>query len=270
MDRRGSRGLCASTPRRTWDTAPLPVSEQFQFWREVVWEAFVPVALSRLQEGPFPSAVTAWSLGRLGISTITSQPQTVVRTEAEIARRRGEVFFLNLPLTPATSASQGGRTARLEPGDFVLIDGSRPFELRFESCFTQISLMFPHELLAPLLADPWSSTAVRIPGDTGVGAIAAGAVRSLASAQGSFNRHEARAVTDHLAGLIALAAGGTQEAAPRSTSRQLLLQAALDEIERSLGDPELSPASVASAIGISTSYLHRLFADHGPSLGVGC
>jgi AraC-like DNA-binding protein len=245
----------------------IPVSEQFSFWREAVWEAFVPVALSRPQDGPFHSAVTAWSLGPLAISTITSQAQSVVRTETEIARRRGEVFFLNLPLSTGTSATQGGRTALLAPGDFVLIDGSRPFELTFDRSFSQVSLMLPHEVLMPVLADPWSATAVRIPGDSGVGAIAAGAVRSLASARGTFTRHEARAITDHLVGLIAVAAGSSQEPTQRSASRARLLQAALDEIERSLDDADLSPAAVASAIGISTSYLHRLFADHGPSLG---
>lgn len=244
----------------------MPESEQFSFWREVVWEAFVPVALSRPQEGPFHSVVTGWSVGALGVSTITSQPQMVARTDVEIARRRGDVFFLNMPLSPGTSAVQGGRTARLEPGDFVLIDGARPFELGFERPFSQISLMLPLDALAPILADPGSMTAVRIPGSTGVGAVAAGAIRGLASAQGSFNHHEARTVTDHLTGVIALAAGGVSTP-PRSGSRALLLQAALDEVERSLADPELSPARVASAVGISTSYLHRLFADHGPSFG---
>jgi AraC-like DNA-binding protein len=242
------------------------VSEQFSFWREVVWEAFVPVSLSRANEGAFHSAVTAWSLGPLGISTITSQPQTVARTDTEIARRRGEVFFLNMPLSAGTSATQGGRTACLHPGDFVLIDGSRPFELSFEKQFSQISLMLPHDTLAPALADPHSSTAIRIPGAVGAGAIAAGAVRALAFAEGSFNRHEARTVTDHIVGLIALAAGSVSTP-PRSASRGLLLQAARDEIERSLGDPDLCPSGVASAVGMSTSYLHRLFADHGPSFG---
>jgi hypothetical protein len=51
----------------------MPVSEQFPFWREVVCEAFVPVALSRVKDGPFHSTVTAWSLGPLAISTIASQ-----------------------------------------------------------------------------------------------------------------------------------------------------------------------------------------------------
>lgn len=266
MDRRGSRGAWASTRRRTWDTAARPPAEQFSFWREVIRDAFVPVELFRPQEGPFESAITAWSLGRLGISTITSEAQSVARTETEIARRRCEAFFLSMPLSAGTSAVQGGRAAWLQAGDLVLIDGSRPFERGFERSFSQISLTLPHDVLARALGDPWSSTAVRIPGSSGVGAVAAGAIRSLASAQGPFNHHEARGVTDHLVGLIALAVGSVT-AAPRSASRAALLQAALDEVERSLDAPDLSAARVATAISISTSYLHRLFADHGHTFG---
>lgn len=50
-------------------------------------------------------------------------------------------------------------------------------------------------------------------------------------------------------------------------SRAALTQAALDEVERSLGDPGLTPAVVAARVGISTRYLHQLFAARGPSFG---
>jgi len=52
------------------------------------------------------------------------------------------------------------------------------------------------------------------------------------------------------------------------TGYQLALtQAALDEVERSLGDPTLTPATVAARVGISTRYLHQLFSARGPSFG---
>jgi AraC-like DNA-binding protein len=45
------------------------------------------------------------------------------------------------------------------------------------------------------------------------------------------------------------------------------MQAMLDEVQRSLGDPNLSPSNVAERVGISTRYLHQLFAERGPSFG---
>jgi AraC family transcriptional regulator, positive regulator of tynA and feaB len=264
--RTAQRPLRGSTPERLLTTAKAPASEQFALWREIAGEAFVPVLISRRERGPFMSSVGARTVGGLGVSRIVSQPQSVARTSQQIVGRTGDVFFLNLPLSDGTVASQDGRTARPAKGDFVLVDSTRPFELEFEGGFRQISIAIPHDCLAPLLAAPWDATAVRVPGDRGVGAVAAGALRALAKNGGPVDRHAARALADQIAGLVALALGGVQKP-PASTNRALLLQAALDEVERSLGDPGLSPARVAERVGISTRYLHRLFADRGTSFG---
>jgi AraC family transcriptional regulator, positive regulator of tynA and feaB len=173
---------------------------------------------------------------------------------------------LNLPLTDSSFASQDGRTARLQRGDFTILDSSRPFELGFEADFQQISLTLPHDLLAPLLATPGDATAMRVRGDRGVGAVASGALRALAAAGGSYDRQAARSLTDQLVALVALALGGVT-APPASATRALLLQAALDEVERSLSDPDLSPSRVAERVAISTRYLHQLFSDRGTSFG---
>lgn len=255
-----------STPERIWSTSSAPESEQFPRWREVVEEAFVPVSLKRRDQGPFPSGVSARTVGALGVSRIASQAQSVARTSRQIERRPGDVFYLNLPLTEGTFASQNGRTAWLARGDFVVIDSTQPFELGFDREFQQVSLTLPHDCLAPLLAAPQDATAVRVPGDRGVGAVVSAALRALASTSGPVDRHAARALTDQVAGLVALALGGVQQH-PRSASRRLLLQAVLDEVEHSLEDPDISPSCIAQRVAISTRYLHQLFADHGPSFG---
>jgi AraC family transcriptional activator of tynA and feaB len=254
------------TPQRTWSTATVPESEQFAFWKEVVWEAFIPVSVARAGEGSFISSIAAGHVGPLGVSRIASPAQSVTRTPSQVSRQAGDIFFLNLPLTDRSSARQDGRTAQLKAGDFAIIDSSRPFELAFEDNFEQISLTLPHDLLAPLLATPDRATAVRVHGDRGVGAVASGALRALADASGSFDRQAVRSLTQHAAALVALALGGVT--APRaSATPALLLQAALDEAERSLSDPDLSPARVAERIAISTRYLHQLFSEHGTSFG---
>lgn len=262
----GSR-MFGSTTGRTWSTNGVPEGEQFSFWREVVAQAFVPVSLVRTRPaGAFASSATARRVGPVGVSRIVSAGQSVARTPSQIAGGAGDVFFLNLPLCDGSFAVQDGRSACLGSGDFAIVDSSRPFELRFERDFEQFSLTLPHDLLAPLLASARDATAVRVCGSSGVGMVAAAAIRAFALAEGSFDRCTARSLTGQLAGLIALALGGVQ-APPRSASRALVLRAALDEVERSLYDSELSPAQVSGRVGISTSYLHKLFADRGLSFG---
>jgi AraC family transcriptional activator of tynA and feaB len=253
-------------PQRRWSTATVPEPEQFAFWNEVVWEAFIPVSVTRTGEGPFLSSITASQVGPLAVSRIASPAQSVVRTSSQVSRQAGDIFFLNLPLSDNSSASQDGRTARLGKGDFAILDSSRPFELGFEDDFQQISLALPHDLLAPLLATPAQATAIRVRGNRGVGAIASSALRTLADTGGSYDRQAARSLTDQLAGLVALSLGGVT-ASPASATPALLLQAALDEVDRSLSDPDLSPTRVAERVAISTRYLHQLFSEHGTSFG---
>lgn len=255
-----------STPRRTWSTAAVPEGEQFTLWEEVVHEAFVEVSLTRAGTGPFVSAVAARSVGSLDVARIVSPAQSVARTSSQVNARPGDVFFLNLSLSGESFLSQDGRSARLAPNDFAIIDSGRPFALRFERRFEQVSLTLPHDLLAPLLSSPRDATALRVRGDRGLGAVASAALRALAASEESIDRHSARSLTDQLSGLIALALGGLR-APPAFASVALLLGAALEEIDRSLGDPELCPGHVAERVGISTRYLHRLFCDHGQSFG---
>ena len=256
----------ASTAERLWDTKRVASNEQFAVWREVVGQAFVPVSVSRAEAGPFPSTVRSSRVGAISVSLIESEAQLVRRTDHEIAAHRGDVFFLNLPLTAGASASQHSRHAYLSPGDFVLIDGSHAFELEFTRRFAQISLALPSETLAPLLANPEEATALAVSGGSGVGAVAVATIKAVARANAGLSRHEARALTDHLLGLIALAVGSVHSAPP-SLGRSLIAHAVLDQIRQHHDDPSRSPEVVARRVGISVSYLHRLMAERGASFG---
>jgi AraC family transcriptional regulator, positive regulator of tynA and feaB len=218
--------------RQRWTTAVPPESDQLPFWREVV-----------------------------------SDVRAVDRTVAAARRHSGDVFFLDMPLRGGSTVRQDGRIAELRPGDFAIVDAARPFRLDFDRGLEQLSLILPHELLLPLLAAPEAMTARAVRGDHGIGAVAAGALRPLfdgARAGDGIDGAMARRPAERLAALIALALGAGAAAAG---SRAALTQAALDEVERSLGDPDLTPAVVAGRIGISTRYLHQLFTARGASFG---
>jgi AraC-like DNA-binding protein len=237
-----------------WSTEAVAPDDRLAYWRDVVWQAFVPVTPEPLgPPEPFSGSVTASAIGALGAARIAADAQVVSRTAQQVRRDPGEVFFLNLPLTAGTWAAQDGREAWLAPGDFTLVDSATPFELGFAAPFEQLSFTIPTATLTRLLADPAGATARRVRGDTAT---------TFAGDAGA-----AATLGEHLTGLVALALGGLAPAAiPRRAD--VVLQLARDEIERSLGDPSLSPATVAAQIGISTRYLHRLFSESGgPSFG---
>jgi AraC-like DNA-binding protein len=239
---------------RGWDTRAL-------------WDAFGPADPERTGDGASAGSIDATAVGGLGVSRISSQQQSVSRTAVDMGDRAGGGYFLNLLLAGRSSIAQHGRVADLEPGDFALIDSDVPFELNVAGTCRQVSLTIPRELLAPLLAVPADATAVRVRGDSGVGAIASAAIRAVAEHTATLDRRAATAAATHVTNLVALALRGVAGTPRPSHHRRLLLQMATDEIAASYADATLSPAVVAARTAISVRYLHRLFADEGTSFG---
>jgi AraC-like DNA-binding protein len=95
---------------------------------------------------------------------------------------------------------------------------------------------------------------------TGVGAAARHALTALADnhlAEGTAIRLAA-----HTSGLLAIAVQQPAEPMPRSARGRL---AVLADLEKHLGDADLSPATTARRLGISVRQLHALFAGHDRS-----
>jgi AraC-like DNA-binding protein len=250
----------------SWQTDAVPRDEQFLYWREVVCQAFLPLAPERSGTGPFSGFVGARSLGPLTVALVGSQAQSVHRSPQLVEREAGDRIYLNLQVSGEGETTQDGRRVRLRPGDMATVDGTRPFELNFDADFEQLSVGFPLELLGPRLAVPRAASAVRVAGDSGLGALIAGQLGLLARSAVRLDDPAARMLAEHLAALLALALGRASTP-PRSARRALLLQAALDEIERRLPDPTLTQTSLALHLHISTRHLQRLFADQGTTVG---
>ena len=249
-------------PDRQWTTSAAPAGEQFPLWQEAVDAAFVPVTVRPTEPGSFPSEVAVHRLGSIELADFAAPPQSVSRTAEQVSHAAGDVFFLNLPLTGGASVRQAGRTTKLSAADFVVVDSDQPFDLDFGAPFRQISLKLPREVLTARLVATDDVLGARVDGGHGIGAVASAAIRATAEAAVALDRQAARELGDRLADLVALAVGGVRPQ-PAKAPRTLLLQAARAEAERRIGDPALSPATVAAQVGISTRYLHRLFSDDG-------
>ncbi len=203
------------------------------------------------------------ALGPLTFLRIHSGPRCHLhRAETPEA---GAPFFLNVQLRGSGRASQDGRTAHQRPTDLVLLDSARPFEIRFEEDSEQLRVVFPRSLVAARIAAPHAVTAIRVPGDGGLGAAVANRLRFLSDpadvdpAAGLF-------LAEQLAELVGLA---LRRASDRGLpeSRAAILQSALDEIEAGLPDTSLSAAVVAGRINVSKRYLQRILADDGETFG---
>jgi AraC-like DNA-binding protein len=108
-------------------------------------------------------------------------------------------------------------------------------------------------------------TAVRIPGQQGIGELVSQFLMQLAGQVDQY-RAPAAARLSNAALDVLVALLGYQldllSAVPAETHRRALLLRIHAFIDQHLGDPELSPSVIAAAHHVSVRYLHKLFQEH--------
>jgi AraC-like DNA-binding protein len=109
-------------------------------------------------------------------------------------------------------------------------------------------------------------SAVRIPGERGIGALSSQFLLQLARGMDQFSPAEAARLSILTLDVLTAALADTldvQSAVSAQTRRRALLARVHAFIQANLGDPQLSPAVIAAAHHISLRYLHQQFQQDG-------
>jgi AraC-like DNA-binding protein len=194
-----------------------------------------------------------------------SNRRVAERAQTHIRRLDLDVCEIEVHASGHGVVEQNGREARLAPGDFALLDLSRPCRCDYSSA-EFVAVVFPRALL-PLRPDELARlTGARIPGDRGLGALTSSLARQLPKRLDDCSPADrarlGTAVLDLVTAALTARLDGGKQVPPDSRRRELLSRV-LAFIEERLGDPDLSPAGIAAAHYISLRYLYRLFeAEH--------
>ena len=246
---------------RSWSTAAVPAREQFSYWREVICEAFTALDPTCSSSDRFESHVVQTDFGGTLMSDSISAAQSIVRGRREISRTPTEGFFLNYQLSGTCRVEQGDRQILVQPGQFYLVDTTRPFRQEY-SDWHVLCFFIPGHQLAPHLKAGETITAIPIcDSDGGIGTIAGSYMRSLQNCSRGLGPVARHAVATGLADLIGGTFGqlGAQERSTRQVVMDGLFEAIREHDVRVAADPELSAPSVATPFRNSTRTLQRLF-----------
>jgi AraC-like DNA-binding protein len=129
-------------------------------------------------------------------------------------------------------------------------------------------LRVPRERLLRYIGRPEHVIGVSMSGDSGLSGLASRHLRELWRTSQDFLRHGAlpRLIEINLQ-LLAAAYSAIPEASVEHSHPAAALRTQIVElIERELSDPDLTPASIAGKLGISTGYVHRAFARESSTL----
>ncbi|MFD2419902.1 AraC-like ligand-binding domain-containing protein [Amycolatopsis pigmentata] len=248
-------------------TAEVPARERFAFWREVSSKLWVPYDLRCAPdvESHFQARVGIGEFGPVQATVLTTTPHIVQRTERLIRQTDPEVFKVGCLIRGGGIMEQDGRQAGLCAGDLVLFDTSRPFRGWHSpggSASRLLLLQFPRSLLPLPAGDVRRLSGIPIRGGKGLGALASRFLLELARRMDEFDPAEAARLPMLTLDVLtaALASGlDAESSVPPHTARRALMARIHAFIRDNLGDPDLSPATIAAAHHISPRYLHKLF-----------
>lgn len=228
-------------------------------WQEFVCKTFAPANVDFPDVAPFAGKVTCNHLGALHVGTADAGAQRIVRTKRKILEHPEEHVLVTLLGQGSGVIAQRGREALLGPGDLVFYDTIRPFSAGFGDTFTATCFRIPRHLFPLPTRILERISGVRIQADDGIGRLVSPFLRTLAAEADTYvdASDMGTSAVELLSAAARQIAGDVAVAEDR---RPAVLSGIRSLIEQRLTDPELRPELIARAFGISTRYLHVLFA----------
>jgi AraC-like DNA-binding protein len=231
-------------------------------WSEVVGDSLVRVASRSLSEEPFSGRITHAVLDGIGLSTVESGAQEVVRTASLIARDSRSLLLVNVQTAGHSLARQDGRHAELSPGDLTVLDSTRPYALEFAEPFSQIVVQVPRQMLP---SHVWKASTALVLGDEGPGRVVTDFILGL-NRQQRDHPAVAAALLPHLVGLLESLLDWAAEESSGHPASALIRQRIHRFVRQHAHDPSLDAARIAAACGVSRRTMYRALADDGEPL----
>jgi AraC-like DNA-binding protein len=226
----------------------------------------VPVAVAGEADDAPAGQIVSHSVGPVRISLVCGGPAALRRTPRMIQRANPGHVNVCVQRTGSVTVSQDGRQATVEPGELVICDTTRPYQLVFPDVHGTVVVAVPAHLIRVGSRSLAEITARTISDGHGLGALVSpfltGVVRQLERGELPASVQLSDAVIDLLTAMCAEQFSRLPQVPARSHERALLLRIQ-SFIEGHLGDHDLRPEMIANAHHISERYLQKLFKADG-------
>jgi AraC-like DNA-binding protein len=211
------------------------------------------------------------ALGDVHVARLFYPSLRARRTAALVRRSDPELYQVALTLRGRQGVAQVGREALVGTGEVTVYESSRPYDalaLPTDGSTVEGIVVNVPRAMAPLPAARMDRLlAVSLPGATGTGALLARFLHGVIAESAAYEPGEAARlgalVVDLIALFLARHADCVSGTVPSGDQRAALRASVRFFIERHLGDPDLTPATIAAAHHISVRYLHLLFQHEG-------
>ncbi|MFG1946413.1 helix-turn-helix domain-containing protein [Nonomuraea sp. NPDC048826] len=251
-------------------TDDVPRGERHDYWQQVMRERFAV-------EYRFPFGRHDWfaaCCATAQVGTMTAAAMEYAggaapsagachRTSRMVRRASQDAYQVKLFLGGEKCVvEQDGRQADLLPGDFALVDLTRPMSTSGagRSANRMLSVVLPRPLLPLPPGRVAEVTGRRLPGHEGPGALLSAVLGRMAGELDAYRPAAATRISTAVLDLMtAVLAARLELTPPPERGRGALLRQVYAYIERRLDDPGLSPPAIAAAHHVSVRHLHKVF-----------
>jgi AraC-like DNA-binding protein len=245
------------------DTESFSPELRFTEWRRTIEElAGMDAEVVAPGESSFRSRMRRRDLGPLTILEFDVEPYQV-RLAAKQGSSPQERLVLWLSIDGTGWMEQGGVTTNLDPSILCVYGADRPRTFAFTTPSRGVALLLPLDPVRQALLGWELALPLNIDCTSGVGALLADLVRSVARHADDLGEDMASSLSDMLVGLLASVVSVLPDSLCMMPSRlELFHKARIKRFVRGhLRDPALDVDMVSQAVGLSTRYVHKLFSS---------
>lgn len=227
-------------------------------------EAFVPVRIGAPRGTGFHAALGGGTVSDLSVGSIAGTPCSVHREARLIGSADPEMLKVALLRRGRAGVEQDDRQCVVHPGDLVVYETTRPYELRYWDEFDVTVLAIPRSRLG-LNADLIRHrSASPLPVDVTLRSMVSACLAGLGGGLDGVSPVAGLHLADALVSLVISAFADQPPARPERDSA--LGDRIIAHCLAHLADPNLSVRSVARRHGISVRHLHRVLSARDMSL----
>jgi AraC family transcriptional regulator, positive regulator of tynA and feaB len=241
-------------------TDGIPASKRVEYWNEVIGGTLVAQVADPADPRHFSGSLKSLAVGDIRIAEIRADASRVTRNARHVAHASEAVWLMRFQLAGSVTAFYDGQEIRLEPGDFMLYDSTRPYGMLFNERAAILALRVPQNILLRYMGAPDRFSCRVMSGSSGASALASQFFRGFWQRCGELHTEEVvKQLLDTSMRLVAsayadLPQSQVDSSCPQAGHRLRIIQF----IERNLRDPELSPTRIAGALRMTPGYLHRI------------
>ncbi|UQI46215.1 helix-turn-helix domain-containing protein [Streptomyces sp. HU2014] len=254
-----------------FSTEVVAAPERFALFEEVAAGSHLRNRLRSDDREDFRARVRVLDLGELQVSALSFPHLEITRTAKTIRQSDPEVYMVNYIFGGGAGFAQAGKDTTLRAGDLMVLDSSRPFDAHrhaVRESWSQLTVQLPHTLLPLPEKTMRGLLAVPISGRGGMGGVFARWLADLDARADEFTPADiptlASVTLDLLTAVVARCLEAEEALNPEA--RRSALRARINVyVEQRLGDPALTPRTIADAHHISLRHLQQLLAEDGTS-----